>query len=209
METHRICSDCGVDKPIDQFGYWTVSAGNGRKYRRRSCTVCENAKKKAWHLNWREANRERLREYSRNRARKVRASMKPDERARYNEEQAKVAVERRKVLKDRIYAAYGGYLCVCCGETEPTFLSLDHVNNDGFVRRKSGEHKTGEQLFRWIEKNGFPPDFQVLCMNCNHGKSRNGGICPHQLSKVQRLGRESVGSSDPKRPALICDEVKI
>jgi hypothetical protein len=46
-------------------------------------------------------------------------------------------------------------------------------------------------------------------MNCNHGKHRNGGVCPHQDGKVQRLERELVGSSDPKPPALFCEEVKI
>lgn len=202
MEPHRKCSECGVDQPVENFNHWTVSEGNGKRYRRRSCNECETAKKREWHRKWREANRSKVREYARKQAKQKRDAMSPSEREAYNKEQAKVAVERRKALKDKIYAAYGGYVCSCCGETEPAFLSLDHINNDGFIRRKSGEHKTGEQLFRWIEKNGFPPDFQVLCMNCNHGKSRNGGVCPHQLMKVQRLGRESVGSSDPKRPAL-------
>jgi hypothetical protein len=29
-------------------------------------------------------------------------------------------------------------------------------------------------------KNGFPKGFQTLCMNCNWGKYRNGGQCPHK-----------------------------
>jgi hypothetical protein len=29
-------------------------------------------------------------------------------------------------------------------------------------------------------RNGFPPGYQVLCMNCNHGKRMNNGVCPHK-----------------------------
>jgi hypothetical protein len=32
-------------------------------------------------------------------------------------------------------------------------------------------------------KHRFPAGFQVLCLNCNHGRFRNGGICPHQRSE--------------------------
>jgi hypothetical protein len=29
-------------------------------------------------------------------------------------------------------------------------------------------------------KQGFPDGFQTLCFNCNVGKYKNGGVCPHQ-----------------------------
>jgi ABC-type uncharacterized transport system substrate-binding protein len=35
-------------------------------------------------------------------------------------------------------------------------------------------------FYKWLARNGYPSGFQILCMNCNHGKSRNGGVCPHQ-----------------------------
>jgi hypothetical protein len=31
-----------------------------------------------------------------------------------------------------------------------------------------------------IIKNNFPPEFQILCFNCNLGRSRSGGVCPHE-----------------------------
>jgi hypothetical protein len=31
------------------------------------------------------------------------------------------------------------------------------------------------------QKHGYPEGFQVLCMNCNWGRYRNGGVCPHEL----------------------------
>lgn len=81
-------------------------------------------------------------------------------------------------LKDEIYAAYGGYVCACCGETVRAFLSIDHVNNDGAEHRKVSDRR---KLYWWLKKHGFPSGFQVLCMNCNFGKARNNGVCPHVI----------------------------
>lgn len=85
---------------------------------------------------------------------------------------------RQAMLKDDVYAAYGGYVCNCCGETEPCFLSIDHVNNDGADHRR---HSDRRKLYQELKNLGFPSGFQVLCMNCNFGKARNDGICPHKL----------------------------
>lgn len=88
-------------------------------------------------------------------------------------------------MRHKIILAYGGYRCNCCGETEPSFLSIDHVNNDGAAHRRSlgyaGNGKGGSsRTLKWIRDNNYPPGFQVLCMNCQFGKVRNKGICPHQ-----------------------------
>lgn len=83
-------------------------------------------------------------------------------------------------LRQEILDAYGRE-CTCCGEKEVLFLELDHVNNDGKAHRiqlKSGGSKV---LYRDLKKRGFPQqNFQLLCANCNQGKKRNGGICPHK-----------------------------
>lgn len=88
----------------------------------------------------------------------------------------------RTRLKDACFGAYGGYKCVCCGEEEKIFLTLDHINNDGAKHRKAIGIRGGIGIYTWIRKNNFPDGFQVLCFNCNHGKQLNKGICPHQLS---------------------------
>jgi hypothetical protein len=88
--------------------------------------------------------------------------------------------EYRTRIKNAVYAAYGGYRCACCGETEPSFLAIDHVDNDGYAHRKKIGFRGGIGIYLWIVKNQFPPGFQVLCYNCNQGKRINGGICPHQ-----------------------------
>ena len=82
------------------------------------------------------------------------------------------------MLHRKAVEAYGGK-CACCGETEWLFLTIDHINNDGAERRKT-EHGSGTTFYRWLRNNDYPEDFQVLCYNCNLGKHRNGGVCPHK-----------------------------
>lgn len=93
-------------------------------------------------------------------------------------------------LRHETIMAYGGYKCACCGETEPLFLEIDHVDNNGAEHRRSlgyeGNGKgAGGATWKWLKKNGFPPGFQILCSNCNKGKARNGGVCPHQTKNLQ------------------------
>jgi len=107
--------------------------------------------------------------------------------------------EKRAKIKDIVFAAYGGYKCVCCGETEPMFLTIDHINNDGAKHRRqiSGKrHMAGYHTYKWLMDNNFPDGFQVLCMNCNHGKRMNNGICPHQVRRndYPEMGVEPSGS---------------
>lgn len=72
--------------------------------------------------------------------------------------------------------------CVCCGESDPAFLTLDHINDDGNMQRRANsvnfDYASTLSRFR---RNGWPDDLQVMCMNCNLGKERNGGVCPHIL----------------------------
>lgn len=116
---------------------------------------------------WREANRER-------------ATAKQRE------------IDRRYKLA--AYKAYGGFVCACCGETMEPFLSIDHINNDGANHRRDVPRRN---LYKWLKVNNYPSGFQVLCMNCNFGKARNGGVCPHKTSE----GSETIPKgSTAKRP---------
>lgn len=95
-------------------------------------------------------------------------------------ENAKWQKAYREKTRDICFAAYGGYTCVCCNETEKKFLTLDHKNNDGAKHRKEIGYRGGYAFYLWIIRNNFPPMFQVLCFNCNHGRQLNGGVCPHK-----------------------------
>jgi len=91
----------------------------------------------------------------------------------------------RDKLKNDVFQHYGGMRCECCGETEPAFLSIDHINNDGSWHRKSAKVGSGSALYYWLRKNNYPPGFRVPCMNCNLG--RRHGICPHKKENQNAL----------------------
>jgi len=83
-------------------------------------------------------------------------------------------------IKEIVFSHYG-WFCACCGENERAFLSMDHVNNDGYKDRASNRKRSSAHLYRRIKNQGFPKTYQVLCMNCNFGKRMNNGICPHKV----------------------------
>lgn len=111
--------------------------------------------------------------------------MTPDEQAAFRKAEADKSARLNAILRKDVFSAYGGYKCACCGETEPLFLTIDHIENNGAEMRRNGTHsRGGTHFYQWLRKSGYPNGFQVLCMNCNLGKHRNGGVCPHKLSKV-------------------------
>jgi hypothetical protein len=71
-----------------------------------------------------------------------------------------------------------GNKCSCpeCGEQEPLFLTFDHVKNDGYLDRGGDDTLRNA---RYILKHPSQTKLQLLCMNCNLGKMRNNGVCPH------------------------------
>lgn len=92
--------------------------------------------------------------------------------------------------------AYGGPKCKCCGEINPLMLTIDHIDGCGKIGRES--HGTGAAFYRWLKRNNFPDGFQVLCANCNHGRAKNGGICPHH----QVLDKKPTASNKSRAKAL-------
>ena len=86
----------------------------------------------------------------------------------------------RSNLKNQVFDHYG-YICKCCGESQFEFLTIDHINGGGNEhKRKIG--KGTSDLHRWLIKNNFPDEFQILCFNCNCSKGIYG-TCPHQDNK--------------------------
>jgi hypothetical protein len=84
---------------------------------------------------------------------------------------------RNRDLRLEVLAAYGDR-CECCGETEPMFLQIDHIEDDGSADRAAGLQST--RLYRSLKRRGFPKDrYRLLCANCNLGRYLNGGVCPH------------------------------
>ena len=84
-----------------------------------------------------------------------------------NESGYKWKKKQRKKLKEEVLTHYGGdkLACVWCGFDDIRALSLDHMNNDGYRVRKYREF-TGDSIYYYLKKQGYPTGYQTLCMNC-------------------------------------------
>lgn len=97
-----------------------------------------------------------------------------------NKDKVKISDEALRLRYTSMIFNHYGNKCNCCGENNIMFLTVDHINNDGYKeKRSSGSRYTGRNLYKKIIDSGFPNTYQILCMNCNFGKHRNHGICPH------------------------------
>jgi len=79
---------------------------------------------------------------------------------------------------------YGGK-CVCCGVTRKEFLTIDHIDGNGYKQKKEIGVTDSNGFYRWLRRNNYPEGFQVLCFNCNCGK-RNFSVCPHNKEVFEK-----------------------
>ena len=198
----KTCTRCGETKPVSEFVPKTLAilarakAANqilpGFSVHTR-CKLCYNK----YHVKWRSTRMEEYRIAAKARYHERIKEMSAEELVAYR----KRCVEAKKIryyeLKEKVYSAYG-HVCVCCGEIQSEFLTLDHVNNDGNTHRKTFGGSQGENILLWIIANDYPDTIQVLCWNCQWGKKKNGGICPH-LGTRNDHPYMGVGPSGPKR----------
>lgn len=104
-----------------------------------------------------------------------------------SKERAKVSIPEYKAkYKRMVFDAYGN-ACACCGITIEEFLTVEHKNGGG------GEHRRKRNFLGVlidIIRAGFPPDYCLLCMNCNWAK-RKGKMCPHEIERrVQQIAAD-------------------
>ena len=158
---NKTCARCKQDFPVTEFRFFPKG-----KYRSSYCRECERAYQRDWGKTEKGIAYRRAK-YKRNYARSP-ALQKAKSRASYVRRWAE------------ILAIYG-QLCVCCGETESCFLTVDHVLNNGAQDRRE---RGGNTVLRtWLARNPKSPDYQILCWNCQWGK-RITGVCPHQATKL-------------------------
>lgn len=78
--------------------------------------------------------------------------------------------DARKVRVLTHYSKHGKLMCCWeeCSVSDPDMLSLDHIYNDGSADRKN--KPTGDNFYRFLEKEKYPEGFQTLCMNHQYKK---------------------------------------
>lgn len=127
-------------------------------------------------------------------------TLKVKERHKLNPKRARDSdVRRMKKLKESIFNLLGDR-CVCCGENERSFLTVDHINHDGAEHRRLVGG--GRKIYQDILKQGCPKDkYRIFCMNCNWA-TRYKTECPHK-TKVTELINEIVQKEAQKAPVLV------
>lgn len=98
------------------------------------------------------------------------------QRKRWVESTVRVT-SRLRLVAINIYSN-GKMECMCCGEKEVRFLTLDHKNGNG---KRHRAELVGAKIYHWLKRNNYPRGLlEVLCANCNLGRQWNGGECPHK-----------------------------
>jgi hypothetical protein len=112
---------------------------------------------------------------------------------------------KRFQIKIKVMKEYGNK-CACCGEDQIEFLTIDHINNDGAIERKTIS-SGGHNFYSWLLKNNCPKDkYQILCFNCN---CSNGflGYCPHKTTNNNLLNipiKENIRVNSKNSKEKIC-----
>lgn len=179
MTDHRKCKKCELTKPLSDF--YTHDRGGHRH----TCKHCQRVRI----ADWQKSNPERRKALARASYRRLKENPEWWEARKASKRVGNGNTYAGRV-RDAAYAAYGGPKCACCGETEPRFLTIDHIDNDGHIHRK--KHRSATNIYGWLKARKYPPGFQVLCANCNFGKALNGGTCPH---KSRQEGPETIAQA--------------
>ena len=111
-----------------------------------------------------EARRKRLRDrYQSDKEYREKVKARAKRNAVPKEERRARALRYRTKLRTEVLNGYGGK-CECCGNTRVFHLTIDHIDGGGGAERRSSR---GNNLYRRLRREGFPPGYRVLCWNCN------------------------------------------
>jgi hypothetical protein len=192
----KVCTRCHVEKPVTDFYF--LKSRNSYEYQ---CKKCHSERKETERRKDPTKNRDRiLRWYKKNRE----LILKRDKLKRIQRSATQIIKDKqiRKAkhikLKTRILQAYGGPMCVCCGESDINVLTIDHLNNNGSEHRSElfgKRNGCSVQFYHWLIRNNFPKEYQVLCSNCNLAKHINGGSLPdnrrNQILSIRMFNLDS------------------
>lgn len=163
-------------------------------------------------IRYRQENLERLCENDRNRYHADLEESKRRQRQRYKENPEKYKKStaayrsankdeccRRDrlsglIIKIETFLHYSNNELKCnkCEERRLAALTIDHINGDGRKHRKSLKLSGGKKFYRWLRKQNYPSDYQVLCSNCNWKKYQSNIKGQSRASKWRMSLKEQV-----------------
>lgn len=136
---------------------------NKESYKKRARNRYEKNPEKARERTrrWRKENPEKIKNYRKRNEIKIRKSDK-----KWKKENPKKVRESQKRRRDRkkkdVFNHYGNK-CIRCGNKDVRVLEINHKNGGGTQHKKS----LNKSLYVNIIKNNYPPEYNILCANCN------------------------------------------
>ena len=109
------------------------------------------------------------------------------------------AKARRQQVKIEVFEHYchpGPTKCQLCPETRISTLTIDHIEGAGNQHRKSLNVDGGWRFYQWLQQQGYPPGYRVLCINCNHKQ--------HQLRSAENRSQTKMS----RRVRIFMDRIK-
>lgn len=105
-------------------------------------------------------------------------------------------MSKKQTLNRRLDLINGyGALCSCCGETNPLFLTIDHILNNGAEEKKLFDNNM-YAFYNNLKQDNYPKDnYRLLCYNCNCSRGAYGQ-CYHELCK--KHDKESISIDEYK-----------
>ena len=161
----KICRVCGEEKPKTKFPKMVHHRHEVDPPRENTCFYCREQARKKTRI-WKEARR--------NLERRPKAIARRKRSYRKNLSIRLLSEKRRRLRnKVKVLTLYGG-CCAnpSCGTTELAILSIDHINDDGYLERRS--HSSGQHLYRKLVNKPRRSDLQILCHNCQVRKRLYG-----------------------------------
>ena len=154
----KVCGKCGQEKSVSEF---YKSKRDGYRSRCKECHKkdCREYAKTGYYARYQ-------REYSKRGY--VKERMKGDSDLGY---QAKWY--QKKKLGILLHYSNGSMKCAFCGFDDIRALSIDHIDGGGAPHRRM----TGNDVYGWLKRNGFPEGYQVLCANCQWIKRQVNREC--------------------------------
>lgn len=181
----KICPICKIEKSKNDF-YKNRGRRDGLGYR---CKSCENQylakyknRKPIYSKNYYKKNRDKVLTMSRKNTQDIR-------------ELAFEIVANGKKIKCR---KHGTWKC-CKNSNDRDFLSLDHINGNGFEHRISTGDGSSRRLYYWVINNPeqAKKELQIICMNAQAKKTRlNNEHNGHQSTK-EKWHDDNIGQKKP------------
>jgi hypothetical protein len=146
------------------------------------CPTCRKVKLREWENESIARNRDRYRAKNRRTAAKLR--------------------NKQKLMVINRYSR-GMNACICCGEKEPRFLALDHINNDGSEERRRLSWLGSAFYYGWLSII-FHPDIKSCVTTAIRPRPNTGcafTMCQRPCPQLIDMGetQNSFGFAPPPR----------